>query len=801
MVDRAIGTLRPPSFVRLAAWVCLAASLLPAVTVVCSPSEATSPRPGMRTPRDPWTPARKAVDATLLGAGGLGLGLVTWFALRRLEPGIDGLAAGQAEGCDALSPGLVAPAIVGSAATSLFLELAVIRWQGTVFELFAVYKNLSLLACFLGLGLGYALARRSAIPLALAVPLLAVQAGLLLFIRHGLGEARRGSIAGLPVTEQLNMGVRAAQSAAELVAVYAFLGVLFLLTTLVFVPVGQLCGRLMDRGGPLRAYGLNLVGSSIGVGAMLVLSHFQTPPAVWFALGGGGLLLFQAWSREALVAAGLGVVAVTVALAWPVATGWEQIYSPYQLLERGPGEHGLSTIRAAGQYYQRIHNLSDDVTSTTRDEGIKVTAAHYELPYRASPTAPERVAIVGAGSGNDVAAALRRGVGHVDAVEIDPTIVEMGRLFHPEAPYQDPRVRTIIDDARTFFRTTDARYDLIVYGLLDSHTLLSHAANVRLDSFVYTVEGLREARARLAPGGMLSLSFSVLSPELGRKIYRMLETAFDGQAPVCVRGEFSYDASVIFLIREPPGPRVDAGDLATLGFRDVSATYADPRLAADVSTDDWPFFYMPRRVYPTSYLGMVALIVVLAAGLVGWLIRDVPGPRDAVFFFLGAGFMLLQTKAVTELGLAFGSTWQVVGLVILGMLAFALLANYVVLEARLTRALVPFVLLIGSLALGLAVARAGGLPPTFLGRLGTLAVLTGPVFFSGLVFSTLIARVDNVSSALGSNILGALCGGLLEYNSMYFGFQFLYVLAIVLYGLALLTSVGIGKAPGVGNSG
>jgi hypothetical protein len=156
---------------------------------------------------------------------------------------------------------------------------------------------------------------------------------------------------------------------------------------------------------------------------------------------------------------------------------------------------------------------------------------------------------------------------------------------------------------------------------------------------------------------------------------------------------------------------------------------------------------------------------------------------------------------VTELGLAFGSTWQVVGLVILGMLAFALLANYVVLEARLTRALVPFVLLIGSLALGLAVARAGGLPPTFLGRLGTLAVLTGPVFFSGLVFSTLIARVDNVSSALGSNILGALCGGLLEYNSMYFGFQFLYVLAIVLYALALLTSVGIRRSRGVGKSG
>jgi len=53
---------------------------------------------------------------------------------------------------------------------------------------------------------------------------------------------------------------------------------------------------------------------------------------------------------------------------------------------------------------------------------------------------------------------------------------------------------------------------MVVYGLLDSHTLLSHASSVRLDSFVYTVEGLREARARLNPDGILSLSFSVMNP-------------------------------------------------------------------------------------------------------------------------------------------------------------------------------------------------------------------------------------------------------------------------------------------------
>ena len=75
---------------------------------------------------------------------------------------------------------------------------------------------------------------------------------------------------------------------------------------------------------------------------------------------------------------------------------------------------------------------------------------------------------------------------------------------------------------------------MVIYGLLDSHTLLSHASSVRLDSFIHTVEGLREARSRLRSNGMISLSFTVLSPELGHKIYMMLLEAFDGRQPICV---------------------------------------------------------------------------------------------------------------------------------------------------------------------------------------------------------------------------------------------------------------------------
>ena len=178
-----------------------------------------------------------------------------------------------------------------------------------------------------------------------------------------------------------------------------------------------------------------------------------------------------------------------------------------------------------------------------------------------------------------------------------------GKVSHPEKPYSDVRVHAVVNDARSFLRTTDQTFDLVVYGLLDSHTLLSQGSSVRLDSFVYTVEGLREARARLNPDGVLSLSFCVLSDALGRKIYLMLQQAFDGRPPVCVKA--GYDGSIIFLESNdanwalPPKLVQDAGFYGQDGFLCRSS------LHADVSTDDWPFFYMPRRIYPVSYLIMV----------------------------------------------------------------------------------------------------------------------------------------------------------------------------------------------------
>jgi spermidine synthase len=762
-------------FVRLVALVFTATLFVPLVTAFCSRLNDPSP----------WTLTSYVsypfVAAIILAAGA---GMLRW--LRASKSGLDDLFATQTTWFDELPIGWVDAAIFGSAALSLFLELAVIRWQGTVFEFFAFYKNFTLLACFAGLGLGYSLASRDRIPLVAVVPLLVFQFLFLIAFRFGMPEWTLASVRNLPFQEQLNMGVNVLTTFAEGVATYWFLSVAFVMTALAFLPIGQMCGRLMRRRPNLRAYGLNLLGSLVGVGLTFAVSFLWTPPLVWFGLSFAALLLFYPKRHHSLTVAIVLAVTGMVVLAWPVTPLWHRIYSPYQLLELAHTPRGFLEIRAAGHYYQRVHDLAKPEALDAETLRIR---NYYDLPYRVYG-APADVAIVGAGSGNDVAAAVRSRAARIDAIEIDPAIMAAGRAGHPEHPYDQPQVRAIVNDARTFLSNSNWHYDMIVYGLLDSHTLLSHASSVRLDSFVYTVEGFRAARSRLKDEGVLALSFALITDQMGRKIHRMLETAFDGRTPKCVEGR--YDHSVTFFSAATGEVQIPQDVIQQLGFRECTTRFANPALQADLSTDDWPFFYMPRRTYPVSYLAMIGLVLALSLGLIVSF-SEAPTRGNLPFFLLGAGFMLVETKGITEMGLAFGNTWQVIGVVIAGILFMAFLANWAVQALKVERPLVPYLLLLGSLAVGLWVARRGGLGFTAGGQIGTVIVLTSPLFFSGIVFSSLLTTSRGITGAMSANLFGAMCGGLLEYNAMYFGFQFLYWLAAALYAGAFISSVMIGR--------
>lgn len=700
--------------------------------------------------------------------------------LERISGSLDADGQAQVNQVEATPDRWLDLAIAGSAALSLFLELAMIRWQASVFPFFAFYTNFGLLACFAGLGLGYALAGRDRIPMLLVVPALAWQVVVLLGLKSMLSLWQLNFLGAIPVLEQLSMGLRSVRSLVQGVSIYFFLSVVFLMTALAFIPIGQLCGRLMTRRPQLRAYGLNLLGSLAGVVAAFVASSLWTPPIVWFAVALLGVLLLSVRRASTLVVGVTGTLVVMAALAWPTNPPAHRVYSPYQMLEFGYGDRGLMNIRAAGHYYQRVHDFSRPVGSDDPEDAK--TRRYYDFAYRL-PGERADVAVVGAGSGNDVAAALRGGATSVYAIEIDPAIQRAGMLNHPEDPYANPRVHAVLNDARSFLRTTDRTFDLVVYGLLDSHSLLSHASSVRLDSYVYTVEAFREARARLKPGGRLILSFSVLSPAHNRKAFEMLKEAFDGAEPVVISA--GYDGALVFIQREGGPAAVPADVLAASGFK-LYERATDMSLKVDVSTDDWPFFYMPRRVYPVSYLVLIGLVLLVGVALTANFISERPRSGELSFLLLGAGFMLVETKAITELGLTFGSTWRVTAVVISGVLLMAFLANGMVQRFRIQRPQVAFVLLLVSLVAGWVLAGKGGFGSTMGGRIATVALLTSPMFFSGIVFSALLRSRQAISAVMAANLSGAMLGGLLEYNSMYFGFRFLYLLALGFYGLAFV---------------
>jgi spermidine synthase len=660
----------------------------------------------------------------------------------------------------------------------LFAEVMLIRWHASLFQVFAFFKNVSLLACFLGLGLGLALEDRKRLLLPL-VPLgLALQIIPLHLLQDSLGL-------NSPISEEHLMGLSGVTSFFELAYVLLFMSGIFLVTAFTLVPVGQALAWAMDRLEPLRGYGLNLSGSLAGVLAFGFLSELWTPPAVWMTVLLLSLSLSMGARRPLLLVSVPGLVMLAV-LSYPlpdflrfggrlgVPVERQDLYTPYQIVSWASSETPF-TLKVNHVYYQRILDLSR--TSASNVLGSDPAARHYNLPFRLRERS-KNVLVMGAGTGNDVAAALRNGVESVDAVEIDPAILSLGRKFHPEHPYSDPRVHVINDDARSFLRNSSRRYDLVLFGLLDSHTMLGSNSQVRLDSFMYTVEAFRDARAHLSPDGMVVLSFCVITRELGGKLYRMLDEAFDGRPPLVFLS--GYDSGTLFVsgaTSSIPNP----GELASLRMRRYGEIYSN----VDVSTDDWPFFYMPNRRYPLSSVALVACLV--GTALLAMRVA-LPGQRvlDWHFFLLGTGFMLVETKGITELGLALGNTSRVLLTVISGVLLMAYLANVLAAHSPLSFRKLAYGGLAISLLAGYFLSPGRLALSPYLGVSISAILLVIPVLFSGLVFSISLRERGAVAGALASNLLGAIVGGLLEYNSMYFGFRILYLFALGLYALSAL---------------
>lgn len=660
------------------------------------------------------------------------------------------------------------------------------------------FTNFILLASFLGLGVGILSARRR-LPLGLAVfPWLLLAVVVLVAVsKH---ELVIGSV-GVLYYGAGEGGAFPPENALVLPAS-------FLLVALLFVCVGRPLGRLLlEVRPPLRAYGFDIGGSLAGIGAFFLLALTEQPPGVWF----GGLLLIVLLLAERPSARALAAVPLVSSLVIAGAIGSSFWWSPYYKI-------GLTPIPpGADQSLGWMLNVNDSGQQAMLPADHK--EPFYHKPYELfGQGAFQRALIVGAGSGSDTAIALLNGVGKVDAVEIDPIIARLGRVYHPNQPFSDPSVVVHIDDGRAFLRKTNERFDLIVFALPDSLTLTSQFASLRLESFLFTEEAFREARDHLTSDGSLVLYNYYREVWLLRKLAAMLEATF-GQPPYVVSyggwgraGLLVSGPRLTTLLAEQPElgqPYVELRSPTPLVDEDPNAILL-PVVGAGLlsgnnpagdsdqtppsgASDDWPLMYLRNRGLPLVYLAALGMVAAAAIALIWSLVpAESRHGFNGHMFFLGAAFLLLETRSLVTFSLLFGSTWLVNSLVFFAILCSVLLAVFVSARFPVRPSRGLYGLLLGALALAYL------LPPDAL-----LSIESGPwryalassiaflpILLANLVFAgsfKLTGRAADI--AFASNLLGAMVGGMLEYSALLLGYRNLLLLVMAFYLASALPAI------------
>jgi spermidine synthase len=693
----------------------------------------------------------------------------------------------------------------------LFVELVLIRWIPSTFHVVAFFNNLVLIGCFLGMGLGML---RPA-----AVTSIAWQVLFRLCAACGLFTALGTNIFTVKLPSTGDYGLNELSLSAGTfgaIPLPAVLLAIFAIVVWVMYPLGQWMAVTFDPLPKLRAYSINIAGSLAGVLGFACLSWFGLPPIVWFSIALAvialahfekaylgpivvilGCILVQAYftsnkyTREVHWSPYYKVIVDTVDRHNPKAgiilhVNDQFLLSGFDLRDEAKIDKA-KLARTLSHDYETLDKPAQANVDKAADSfmaEVESLKSYYRFPFQLRQA--KRVLIMGSGAGNDVATALRHGVEHVTAVEIDPKVIELGRKYHPESPYDSPKVKIVNNDARAFLNRTEDRYDLIIFATLDAHGLISTVGNVRLDSFIYTQQSIEAARRLLTADGIMCLSFGPFREETQYRQYVTVKSVFS-QEPgyfIHTNDHRTIVAGNLAGIKTEPLPQ----NWRRIGADEVAGKLKQYPHAVIPATDDWPHLYIREPKVPTEYWSVLGGLLFITVLLVGWEMKAKPR-FEMEFFFLGAGFLLMETKSVTEFALLFGSTWHVNILVFCIILIVILLANALVpmIQGKISPVVI-YALLLGSLL------ASWLYPPTMWATgLGTLGMYVGaglylglPIFFAAILFASALQRTAIGSVALACNILGSVLGGTSEYLSMAYGLRFLCLLAMGMYGLALL---------------
>ncbi len=650
----------------------------------------------------------------------------------------------------------------------LFFELLCIRWIPSYVRYLSYFNNFILMASFLGIGLGMLSARRKNFWF-LPFPLLLLAMVILVALNK--------FTLLINSTDVLYYGAGEAQSAKA--DNFIVLPIIFGMVALCFIPLSRMFGQLFTQVKPLTAYTFDIIGSLAGIACFYAISFFALPPLLWFIVLAVPILLLS--SKKAVAATG-AVLLASMVVVWQLEIG--TYWSPYYKIILHPavpsgyivdvnnagGHQSMIPWQYKEPFYRRVYEL------------FPGSSFHHAL-------------ILGAGSGSDTATALAYGVQSITAVEIDPTILQLGKQFNPDQPYSNPRVKLVVNDGRNFLENTTEHYDLIIFALPDSLTLTSSNTSLRLESFLLTQNSIAAARAHLTSNGLLILYNFYRTNWLVDKLVNMVGHTFNNQEPFVStyggrgRGAVIMDGPRLTTLppgefgqyHEDPNPGTSRLRMIGEGFYPLSSTTTP-------ATDDWPFLYLVGHSFPLIYIEGLAMVLVFALG--GTLIlapRKVLRRFDWHMFFLGAAFMLLEVKSLTTFSLLFGSTWLVNSLVFFAILCSVLLAILFNRRFQVKRIAPVYLLLFAILVFNILLPPEALLLSNPIIRYSLASALAfAPVVLANIIFTNSFRDSETADIAFASNLLGIIVGAGLEYFSMLIGYRMLLIPVIVFYALALL---------------
>jgi hypothetical protein len=170
----------------------------------------------------------------------------------------------------------------------------------------------------------------------------------------------------------------------------------------------------------------------------------------------------------------------------------------------------------------------DGLSALNRYDGQREPLSYLDyltsaLPYHLLEH--PRVLVLGSGAGADVLQALYHQASAIDAVELNPQVIDavQGRFADFSGkPYSAPNVRVFTGEARSFIAGRGERYDLIQVALLDSFSASSAGLYALSESYLYTVQAFQDYLRHLNPGGMLAITRWVTLPP--RDILKLFAT-------------------------------------------------------------------------------------------------------------------------------------------------------------------------------------------------------------------------------------------------------------------------------------